>query len=516
MTRTCLSLIAAGSVVALLPPAAAQPPPSAFASIGTIETFTLVAPGTPLSGATITVNGTAITIPANLIVQMPASFLTPNDIFQMNPASRGGPAVSGLALDDLAALPPDAPARRLGAYEAKVIGNIVGGKHVAGLVYISQSSVAAGAGFIKSINTANGMMVVGADPAAPVAPTDARVQLNDPTGVYGVAITAPAAPDARFMVDTANPTVRAVTGYPMCVPRGAADALCPAVNRPLAGGKPLTTFVMGTAGLPSAPPGPPSAPVPPCPACDPAQQVPFTVGDYITYSGTLALAGAQRFVSAHTVIADVGIYTEPGAAQNYIVLDETRFGTIGPAAGLPPQETKDRFRVNGWSTNPAKSVVLYSIDINPASGTETLRFLMRVSPQGVPRGRLKLVVTERAGVVVPTAAPTFVAGGAPREVLARIETAALPELDGAPVPTGPVSANGLVAGQYRAPVGEFIFPEHLVAGTQVVPNNFECLAFLQLGSGPLTTRGLIGGPVVGRLAPWPGGPAAPAAVTCGP
>ena len=424
--------------------------------------------------------------------------------------------MSGLALDDFKALPPDAPARLLGTYEAKVIGNIVAGRYIAGLVYISQSSLAAGAGFIKSITPATGMMVVGADPATPVTAADARVQLNDPTGVYGMAITLPALPDSRFMVDTSNPTVRAVTGYPMCVPRGPADGLCPAVNRPLAGGAPLTTFVMGSAGLPSAPPGPPSAPVAPCPICDPTQQAPFMTGDYITYSGTLAADGAQRFISAHTVIADVGIYTEPDAAQNYVVLDETRFGTIGPAAGLPPQETKDRFRVNGWSTNPAKSVVLYAIDTNPATGVEALRFLMRVSPQGVPRGRLKLVVTERAGVAVPGAASTFVAGGAPREVLARIETAALPEVNGLPVPAGPLTANKLVAGQYRAPVGEFIFPEHLVAGTQVVPNNFECLGFLQAGSGPLTTRSLAGGPVVGRLAPWPGGPAAPTAVFCSP
>jgi hypothetical protein len=66
-------------------------------------------------------------------------------------------------------------------------------------------------------------------------------------------------------------------------------------------------------------------------------------------------------------------------------------------------------------------------------------------------------------------------------------------------------ANGLIAGQYRAPDFDFIFPEPTVVGDPMVPANFQDLPFLYCGSGPLGTMTVSGtGPVVGQLdpAPW--------------
>jgi hypothetical protein len=68
-------------------------------------------------------------------------------------------------------------------------------------------------------------------------------------------------------------------------------------------------------------------------------------------------------------------------------------------------------------------------------------------------------------------------------------------------------ANGLTAGQYRAPNFEFIFPEATIQGDPAVPANMQDLPFLYCGSGPLGTMTVPAGttgPVVGQLdpAPW--------------
>ena len=58
------------------------------------------------------------------------------------------------------------------------------------------------------------------------------------------------------------------------------------------------------------------------------------------------------------------------------------------------------------------------------------------------------------------------------------------------VPAG----NGLMTGQYLAPVFEFIFPENVTAGDVIVPYNFWDLNFLVSGEGAGT------GPLIPK--PW--------------
>ena len=76
------------AIVGIASTASAQTPFGAtpFAIVGHIQKFTLDSgtPGTSrLSGAKMMVNGINVVIPANLIVQMPASYLTADDIFVM-------------------------------------------------------------------------------------------------------------------------------------------------------------------------------------------------------------------------------------------------------------------------------------------------------------------------------------------------------------------------------------------------------------------------------------------------
>ena len=491
-----------------------------FAIVGHVQKFTLGDPTDVFSGAMMTVNGIDVVIPKNTVVVMPAAYLTPQQIF-LGPTQ--GSAVlteSGLALDDTT--------KPLAAFEAALDGNIVGGVYIAGLVHISQQSLNNAAGFIRKIDYNTGELCVGGSStplpaAAACSPPDARVRINDPKGRYGLADGAQkASPDLRFSVDPDNPTIHSATGYPMCVPRldpgpsgSNIDPKCPMTNRPKDGaGKFRTTFVMTgadiTTGLPAGLP-----PIPACnPACNPNEQVPFVVGDYINFQGTLAKdsdATHPFYISAHTIDANVGIYTEAGAGKTaYISQEKSLIGTQGDitsgACGTT-MECQAKIRIVGFLTDPtrARKVGIYAVDVGTDGVRKTRKLAIPAKTQGL-FGRFRFEVTK-----TPALLPTGL--GVTREIMVRIDDPA-PLPDGTLVPdssNAPTKANGLIAGQYWAPVGEYLFPEGLILGGPQPAANFQCLAFLTTGWGIMDpTAPLLG---IGQLSPWPGGttPAASAA-----
>jgi hypothetical protein len=74
------------------------------------------------------------------------------------------------------------------------------------------------------------------------------------------------------------------------------------------------------------------------------------------------------------------------------------------------------------------------------------------------------------------------------------------------------SANGLIYGQYHAPILEYIFPEN-VPGTPIVENNFNSMPFLACGG--YTSSGIPDGltTLAGILNPWPSN-AIPSTANC--
>jgi hypothetical protein len=303
-----------------------QPPAvSAFNITGFIQAASLDPQKSPtdvLAGGTVTVNGTTVVVPRNTIVVMSAANLTWYELWKLAPlpwglTAAGGNGQSGLALSDrdLNGNPP------LTTYEVTIQGNRIKDSagndlYVAALVFMAQQSLNLGQGFINYIDYATGTLHVGCQPlgAACAACVGARVQINDPaqvpttanglTGRYSIGLS----PDPRFTADTDNPTIRAKTGYPMCIPRAVppaplrpddllpagyteSDPLCPQINRPLDPdtGGPLGNFTLGR--IRNFPPGVIGVVNVLATAIqngDPWSQAPFQVGDYIEILGHAA------------------------------------------------------------------------------------------------------------------------------------------------------------------------------------------------------------------------------------
>ena len=492
-----------------------------FDATGIIQNATVNADN--CSGS-VTIDNKAITIPCGLIIQMPANTLKWADFL------KGG-------------VPP---------LEITLVGNKVGGTYIAALGFISQELLHSGSGTITSIDYATGNMTIDGL---------TTLQINDPLGRFGRAQS----PDARFSVDDQNPTIHAGTGYPMCVPRTLTDPhiagnpddpLCPQNNRPLALGGCRNFAQAGNAPPRSGELSPPAvgqtycsqyvmkalpgaivypAPLPVNPLfarssandADPRQQAPFEVGDSITYSGTVianALPAVGTFISAHTIEANVGIFTQPGTQPAYVAIGGFGIGTADPtlvAVTGVAQETTNRLHLEASTTDFRTPIDIYLID--EAVGGVIPGILNRwVTPwemtgecppaNGLPaanggnaplasacngvtggistsltgpqaqRDRIRAVKSPLGLLSQPSrtmrviqrslCTPAAAVNGGPGLVDACLATASLP---------ANLVANGLVAGQYLAPNFEFIFPENVKQGDIPVPYDIWHLPFLRFG-----------------------------------
>jgi hypothetical protein len=537
-----LSLLAMASVAGAQLPVPAS---SQFDITGFIQSATLGGPAAGPGvgahmGGSITVNGHVIVVPSETIVILPASALTWQELFALAPAPYTG-AATGMALADVPA--------PMTTYEAQVIGNrVLGGPagadlYIAGLIYISQHALNTGSGFINCINYTTGEMLVGG--ILGNCATGTRVQINDPiiTTVGDIALgtgrfSRGQSPDPRFQVDQDNPTIASATGFPMCIPRVVADpnipgnpddGLCPITQRPLQGNPAITCLNPATVGarctsFTTLPPGG-GAP-------DPSIQAPFEVGDWVTFAGTLvqdcAMTGCPgggptagpfpvagtpaTYIAAHTISNNAAIYTFPGTNPAYVATEVTIIGTGGLTA-LGVGEAVIRTRFEGMTsdvdpTGAAQRIIhLYGIDLDPTTGATSDRDFGTISVDPGPENGLGAVKgrwrfrppclpfgsnpAKPVKDCVMNATGTFLPP--PREMRAVIQGAFTAPITAA----SPRAANGIVYGQYHAPILEYIFPEN-VPGAPIVENNFNNIDFLAHGgytSGP--------GTLVGQLNPWP-------------
>ena len=397
---------------------------SQFNIIGFIQNATVdggcpVAAGST-AGGTVTVNGTKITVPTNTILQFPANTLTWAEAVCPTQAGVTAIGLNGTGGNGVQVTPSPYPST-----EINVVGNIVkaggaangiGDQFIAALILISQQSVNAGTGYISFIDYNDGSIYVSSGTG------ETRLIINDPMGRYG---RVQSTVDVRFSVDDANPTITAQrTGYPMCVPRAApaapgqaeTDPLCPQVNRPkppcrtfadagittLRGGQISATgtnaagvycgaFVMkALPGMPGAVTARASNPAniagPGDP--DPRQQVPFEVGDYITWQGTLVVGGNTKtpvaahptttkdVIWVHTIAANVGAFTQPKTLPAYVHIDAFNLGVspqpnlVAPAA-VAGLELTPRVTLEAQTTDLGSIVDIYFDDRKTGVGNPT-------------------------------------------------------------------------------------------------------------------------------------------------
>ena len=484
-----LGFIEYASVDAMCDPVPPTPPLDTTAGVSSPAPTPTPTPSAPTpaacktSGGWIQVNNDTIRIPQNAVVVLPNTYNTWEELFENNPTGVAGE--TGMALSDTVRLP--------GTYEVHVQGNIVKGQYIAGLVFISQQSANGMMGYIESMNYADGSFVINGH----------RVQINDPAiqitdlngniwnkGRYSTGQS----PDVRFTSDQGNTTIRAQTGFPMCIPRvapgtwtatladgvtssgtvdpylgGFDDPQCPEVNRPRdETGAIRTIYTMNAPG---------DAPTidNPFPQ-DPYTEVPFEVGDFVSIIGTLELdTQGNPYVSATEVVANLGVFTFPGTDPAYVVIEVLLQGAGGVGDPSFPQEAARRTRVEGMMTDPLRNVDISAIDID-CNGNLVFRLPMWVSSfpveQGLPligkKGRWRF--RPNGGTFLPPV----------QNVGAQISGT-----------VAGVNNNGLVFNSYQLPNPEFIFPEDLVSGNRPPRANFNDLPFLVNGTGPWPNVGSV-------------------------
>ena len=459
-----------------------------FDVTGFIQQATLDRPGDVFSGGTITVNNVKYIVPYYTVLQMPAFALTWQELFAMAPAPYTG-LQTGYAIQDV-------PKPKYN-YEAHLVGNrLPDGRQVVGLMFLAQHSLHSGQGFITAVNFADGSVTVDGI---------TRVKVNDPIGRFTVGIPDAQNPDVRFTIDEDNPTVRASSSYPMCIPRSAADPLCPEKNRPLSpvdGVTHLGFFTMqAAASSPTA-----------ANRTDPFLMAPFEVGDWVTYNGLLVDDPIRgTYVLAHTLIAEATILTAPGTVPAYTAIDVLLQGAVSKAIGAG-LEGAVRTRVEGWSTDAGGNTAtnVYAIDVDGCSGLESERLWNDHDPKTgvITNGPFTIAIDSINAVgrwrFRPSAKDeTFL----PPTRMLRARNTSLNAADHRVV----LTPSGLLAGEYTAPIFEFIFSEGVPPGAAPPPPNaFENLPFLVNGEGPYNG----GTATTGQLSPWPSLVPPPTTVSC--
>ena len=197
--------------------------------------------------------------------------------------------------------------------------------------------------------------------------------------------------------------------------------------------------------------------------------------------------GRRVYRGAYSIVSNMTIITAPGTQPAYVGMDVLIMGVSTKAGAPPGTEGAVRTRVEGFSTDVTLSNIIQvmAVDVDPCTATESERtWGFAAVDVLVALGRYRFRPSAKDETFLPGV----------REL--RVRNASGTVL--APTP------NGLLAGEYTAPLFDFLFAEPAPAGgIAPLPANFWDLQFLAQGSGPYTGRlGQAG--MLGQLTPWPG------------
>jgi hypothetical protein len=251
---------------------------------------------------------------------------------------------------------------------------------------------------------------------------------------------------------------------------------------------------------------------------DARQQAPFEVGDWVNYSGTLMPSDANHpdpWISAHTILDNIGIYTQAHTQPAYISIDAVGIGTADPNARatgtLIDQEAVDRIFLEASTTDVWTPVDAYLMDVDPKTGAISHRWITPMAmtnmfPTGGIMTQFNGPQPQRIRLRAPRA-PIGLLSQPTRTIQVVQRTLCMPDdqsksarVDSC-LNNAPTGANGLVPGQYFAPIFDYIFPENIRPGDPPVAYDFWHLPFLRYGEGADHASGI--GPSVGPLEPAP-------------
>jgi len=345
---TLLAALAAGGIPLSLPSAqAAAGAVTGTRITGSIDLLELDDPTDVWSGGRMVVNGQVVIIPRNLILQLPANWLTLQQLFEQAPAEARAAGKSGLAAIDGVGV----------TGFATVLGNRTGfGNVIAGDVFIEKGREVAN-GTVTFIDHTQGYLridgIVGDDS------TGLMVRINDPEGRHtiqsgkGCDGGPNCSPDPRFTNDPDNYTIAFTTGYPAGLPstlplgqrpgfragdsataradvNGQGDPLCPVTNRTV-------------------------VPVP-----DSTKFAPIRIGDSISAEGNFEEVAGERFLSCHTLTVMAGLVTQNSPTQpDYMTFDEVEWDV--PAF----QNQRTRLLLIGFTTLNASELDVFALHVDP-------------------------------------------------------------------------------------------------------------------------------------------------------
>ncbi|NOT28837.1 MAG: PKD domain-containing protein [Planctomycetes bacterium] len=341
LTSTALGLLA--------PVPGAQVNSTGALITGTIDYIELDNINDVFSGGEIVVGGQLVTVPRNLLIDLPANRLTLQQLFVEAPPAALSVGKSGLAVLDGAAGIPGF---------ATILANRSNfGNAIAGEVFIEKGPQTV-QGMVTFINHTDGYLRIDGNGDNT---TGLMVRINDPEGRYTIQQGAGCdggpncSPDPRFGVDPDNYTITFTTGYPAGIPSTVPLGLRSGFS---AGDNPAAAANASGVGDPFCPDtNRTTSPVP-----NSTRFAPIRVGDVLNASGNFELVNGVRFLSCHSMKVFAALTTINSPTQpDYLIWEEVEWDV--------PNFANDRIRtlLIGFSTLPDSQLDVFALHVNRAN-----------------------------------------------------------------------------------------------------------------------------------------------------
>ena len=365
-TAAALSLMIASGLT--LAPMGAQAA-TAVAISGEISRITLTTPGDYWSAGTLVISGQYVTIPRNLLIDLPANRLTLWQLFDQASVACKALGETGLTSTDRC------NSTGTGAYASISANRTNGGNIIAGDMLIDKGQEVV-TGAVTYINHDDGYLRINGVLGDP--DTGMMARMNDPTQRHtvqqglGCAAGSPnCSADPRFTNDPDNYTNTAVTGFPMCIPsrvarpfagmeaQGAGPAdpnFSPAVAAQIAQSGALDPARGDVLCPDTNRPATPSGLV-----NDSRFMAPIRLGDEVKLEGNFETVNGVRFLSFHTSVTEIALETRRNLSQpDYLAPDEVEQDAPGY------ENLRARTLLIGFSTL-RPDVLLWTLHYDPVT-----------------------------------------------------------------------------------------------------------------------------------------------------